>query len=88
MRPVRTFKLPWRNIDGKAVVIHPAKGEIHELSSTGSFLWELADGSRTGEELALALMDEYEVSYESAFQDTINFIDDLHRSGLIQYADS
>jgi hypothetical protein len=77
MHPKRTDSLPWREIDGHAVVVQPRRSEVHELNPVASLLWRLADGTRTLPELADAVAAEFDVPLERALEDTRAFFAEL-----------
>ena len=83
MHPTKTERLPWRNIDGRVVVIHPKMGEVHELNPVGSYLWEHLDGNCSLEQLAEDLAQNFEVDLEEALEDTRSFFALLAEHGLV-----
>ena len=84
MYPRQLVRLPWREIDGRSVVINPKRGEVHEFDEVGTFLWKNADGTRSVEDIATALTTEFEVDLSSALADTKEFYSTLDALGLIQ----
>ena len=86
-RPRRLFNLPWRQLEGRVVLVHPQAGKVHELNPTASFLWERADGKTTISELAQALTQEFQVSREQALTDTTDFVSQLHDQGVVEFVD-
>ena len=84
MKPERTEPLPWREIDGRAIIIHSGPGEIHELNSTATMLWKEADGSLTIDEIAERLTEEFHVDAETARRDAAEFYRELEARGLVR----
>ena len=84
MHPRQIVRLPWREIDGRSVVINPKRGEVHEFDEVGTFLWKHADGSRSVEDIADALTAEFDVDLSSALADSKDFYTSLEALGLIQ----
>jgi hypothetical protein len=82
-KPIRTDRLPWRQVDGRAVVINPRMQEVHDLNPAASVVWSLADGSRTVDELARELTERFDVAPETALADTREFISALEDRGLV-----
>jgi hypothetical protein len=66
------------------VVIHPARGEVHELDEVGSFLWRAADGERTLEEIGAQVAEQFEVEAVRAAGDAREFYDKLESLGLLE----
>ena len=69
MIPVRRPHLPWRIIEGRTVIVNPAQGQVHELNSVATVIWEKMDGRRSLEEIAAHLTDEFEVTAEQSDRD-------------------
>jgi hypothetical protein len=68
-----------RVIDGEAVLILSDNSEINILNRVGSRLFELADGSRSVEQLISIIVAEFDVSWEQAEQDVSTFFADMAR---------
>lgn len=54
------------------------------LNESGVMLWRLLEGGSTREEMADALLREYEVSYEEALSDVDAFVARLNDAGCIE----
>jgi hypothetical protein len=52
---------------------------VYTLNETGSFIWELIDGSRSLQEITMQLTREYEIDFESAEKDVLEFVDSASR---------
>ena len=57
---------------------------ILTLNESGHLLWERLESGATREELANALLDEYDVTYEEAFADVSEFVALLEKIGCIE----
>lgn len=66
-----------RIFSGEAVVITPAENTVRMLNPVGSRIWELADGTRTQEEIAAALTREYDVALPDARRSVAEFVEQL-----------
>lgn len=84
MQPRHIALLPWREIDGRSVVMNPKRGEVHELDEVATFLWKQADGTRSVEDIAQTLAAEFEVDASVALSDAQEFFSSLEALGLIQ----
>lgn len=86
MSPGKRFRrndaLPCQEIQGQAVIVCPARRELHQLDETATFLWNRLDRPRSAAELAEALCEEFEVDPERAERDTRAFLAELQRKGL------
>ena len=68
-----------REIAGQymAVPVGERVNDLHgiiALNETGAFIWKLLENEKTEEDLARALTEEYEVSYEEALEAVREFI--------------
>ena len=75
-----------RVFSGEAVIISPAENVIRMLNPTGSRIWDLADGSRTVDEIVEILVAEYDVDVARAQQKTLDLLSELDEKGLIAWA--
>ncbi len=75
--------LAWREIDDETVIISPGESVMHELNDTGSFVWRNIDGRRNAEDLAALLVEQYEVTRETALADTIALLEELSTRKLL-----
>jgi hypothetical protein len=74
-----------RVFSGEAVVITPAENMVRMFNPAGSRIWELADGTRTNEEIAVALADEYDVDLDHARRSVATFVEELAARGLLLF---
>ena len=75
-----------RVFSGEAVIITPAENTVRMLNAVGSRVWELADGTRTVEEIAGVLTQEFDVDLAQARESATQFIDELAAKGLLTFA--
>ena len=54
------------------------------LNETASFLWKVLEKGASREEMAKALTEEYEVTYEHALRSTDNFLKMLQDAGCLE----
>jgi hypothetical protein len=73
----------YRIFDGQATVVLPNRSEVNVLNEIGSTVWERIDGARTVGQIIEAVLAEYEVGAETARQDILAFIDDLHEHEMV-----
>ena len=71
--------------DGEAVIIVPAEQMVNVLNSVGCRIWDLADGKRSVAEIAQILTREFDVSYEAAFKDAVEFTGDLVEKKMMEF---
>ncbi len=76
-------RVAWQVLDGEAVLVDLEAGTSLGLNATGSFLWPLLPTS-SAEELADALVAEFEVDREQAGRDVQAFLELLRARGFLQ----
>jgi hypothetical protein len=79
----RDGRLPFQEIQGQAVVVVPARRELHQLDETATFLWLALAKESTVADLAAALCGEFEVDEATAEQDVREFLASLEEKGLV-----
>jgi len=72
-----------RVVDGEALLIHLPSGEYFSLDRVGTLIWENIDGSRTIEDLAELVLDEYDVDREKVVADVLRLVEQLAGEGLL-----
>ncbi len=85
-KPTRHPRLASRVVDGEAVLVDPDRNVVRMLNTVGSRIWELADGTRTVDEIAEALTEEFEVEVSEARQSVVEFVDELADKELLVWA--
>ncbi len=84
--PIKSPDTAHQIIDGEAVIITPGQMMVHVLNSVGSRIWDLADGRRSIPEIAEILAQEFDVSYETALKDAIEFTGDLAEKRVMGFS--
>ena len=84
--PMRSPSTASQIIDEEAVVIVPSEQMVNVLNSVGCRIWDLADGRRSIAEIAEILTREFNVSYETALKDAIEFTRDLAEKKMMDFA--
>jgi pyrroloquinoline quinone biosynthesis protein D len=80
--PLPRFDVRVRVVRGSLVVALPQ--QTFELSESGAFIWKLIDGDRSVQAIAKALAAEYDIPTDVAIADTVELIEFLGTSGLIE----
>jgi len=79
----RDPRLPFQVLQGQAVIVVPARRELHELDETATFLWSELSRARSLPDLVAALCAEFEVEPGVAEADVGEFLRDLEGKGLV-----
>lgn len=77
-----------REIAGDTVLVPVGKAVYDSnglflLNELGAFIWELLPGVQSEEEICNAVLDQYEVSAETAKQDVAEFVQTLRQLDII-----
>ena len=80
----KNTKIPWRLIEGEAILIDSEGGELIRMNEVGAEIWKLIDGRRTLGDLIEHLMASFEVSERRARKDVQRFVQRLLRQELVE----
>ncbi len=78
-----------RSVAGETIVV-PIRSNVGDLDSiytfneVGALIWSLIDGSRTVDEIAGAVVDEFDVDLDEARRDVVQFVSTLSEAGLVR----
>lgn len=86
-KPIHHPKTASRIFGDDAVVITPAENTVRMLNAVGSRIWQLADGTRTVEDIAAVLAQEFEVEPAEAEASTQRFLSELVELELLTWTE-
>ncbi|MDY6865826.1 MAG: PqqD family protein [Halobacteriota archaeon] len=86
--PVRSEDLVWRVIEDDIVILTSDGREIHTLNKVGGAIWELADGTISLNDITSKICNRFDVSFETAREDVIEFAKELSDKKLLEIKDS
>ncbi len=75
--PVRSPSVAWQTIDGETVLLRVNESELLGLNEVGRRIWELADGTRSIDQIIQTVIAEYRVPADVARVDTLRFIQEM-----------
>lgn len=87
-RPVHSSSVAARVYGSDAVIISPDEAMVRMLNPTATRIWQLADGSRSVEEIVAALTSEFDVDSAQARQSVERLLTELSEKQLITWGDS
>lgn len=82
-KPHPHARLASRTLDGETVIVDPQQNMVRMLNEVGSRIWELADGSRTPEQIATELAEEFDLSFGEIYADVLQFLNELDSKQLL-----
>jgi coenzyme PQQ synthesis protein D (PqqD) len=83
--PVRSPSVAWQTIDGETVLLRVKETELLGLNEVGRRIWELADGTRSIDQIIEAVTAEYRVPGDAARADALRFIQEMTSIGAIDF---
>jgi len=78
-------RVVWRAFDDEIAIVAPWAGQVHTLTDVAARCWELADG-RTVEQIMEVLLQEFDVEPEVLRKDLEEFLDELDKRKLLEWA--
>ncbi|MDD4938623.1 MAG: PqqD family protein [Candidatus Omnitrophica bacterium] len=84
MAVYRKRNIPWRIIDGEALVVDPEKSLIYPFNAVAARVWQLIDGAKDTDEIAEMIFREFEAEKALIHADITDFIAQLKESELIE----
>jgi hypothetical protein len=73
----------FREIEGEVFIVSSKTAGVHLLNPTGTFIWNLLDGSKTLVEISAELTEEFEVDAAIANNDLLEFVEETIKLGII-----
>ncbi len=74
----------WTEFEDKTFVISAEDSTLHELNSTGAFIWQEMEARLSRQEIADRLVSQFEVTAEQALADVDEFVAVLVSKGLLK----
>ena len=76
-------KTAYRIINGEAVVVNLKDSTFHTLNPVATFIWEQADGQIKVEQIIKKICQEFEVDWDTAERDCLEFLGEMISKGLV-----
>jgi hypothetical protein len=83
--PIHAPSTASRVYGSDAVIIAPDEGMVRMLNPTASKIWQLVDGSRSVEDIAAILTEEYEIGHSQAHQAVVDLLNELSEKRLVNW---
>ncbi len=85
---VKDHEVLFTSMGEDAVLLHAQRGDYYSLNKVGARLWVLTDGSKTIEELAGLITEEFDISQDQAEQDIVELAEQLAKEGLVKVVET
>jgi hypothetical protein len=79
----RKDNLLFNHIDGEVVMLSVENSEYYGMDKVGSRIWELLEHPIVFKDLVIKLMDEYNVSEQQCYHETLDFINKLCDKNMV-----
>jgi rRNA processing protein Krr1/Pno1 len=76
-------RVPWRIIEGEAILVKVDSGEVIHLNEVAAEIWRIIDGKRKISEIVDHIQKDFDVDKEQAEKDTLEFIQSLLNINLV-----
>lgn len=71
-----------------AVLLHVHRGDYYSLNKVGARLWVLADGTKSIEDLAGMITEEFDITKEQAENDIAELAEQLAKEDLVKLVET
>jgi len=82
-RPRRQDGVIAQESQGQTVLLRLEDGGYYAVDEVGAAIWKLCDGTRSVEEIVAGVHAEFEAPEPTIRADVVEFVQDLHREGLL-----
>ena len=80
---LKNKRVPWRIIEGEAILVKVDSGEVIHLNEVAAEIWRIIDGKRKISEIVDHIQKDFDVDREEAKKDTLEFIQSLSDINLV-----
>lgn len=80
----RRSDVRFRVMDGEAVVLRQEDAEVMVLNEVGTRILQLADEGGSVDQIVALLLEEFEVGEDELRADTLEFLQDMVESGVLE----
>jgi len=80
---LKNERVPWRIIEGEAILVKVDSGEVIHLNEVAAEIWRTIDGKRKISEIVDHIQKDFDVDREEAEKDTLEFIKSLSDINLV-----
>ena len=79
----KNTRVPWRIIEGEAILVKVDSGEVIQLNEVAAEIWRMIDGQRKISGIITHICSSFEVDRKQAEKDTLDFLESLLDKNLI-----
>ena|SRR3990167_6506259 len=79
----KSENVPWRIIEGEAILVNVDKSEVIHLNQTAAEVWNHLDNKNAILDIITHIQEKFEIDEEIAKKDILEFISQLVEKGLV-----
>ncbi len=84
----RKENVPWRVIEGEAILVDVGKGEVIHCNEVGASIWSFLESKKKVKDIVEYIHGEFEIDKNTAQEDTLEFVQELFEKGLTVTSDA
>ena len=75
--------IPYRVIEGEAILVDVEEGEVIHLNEVGALIWEAIDGKNKVSDIVNCVCNDFEVNQSEARKDVVSFLKEILEKEVI-----
>ena len=80
----KSKNVPWRIIEGEAILVNVNSSDIVHLNETGAEIWRIIDGKTSISKIIEHISSVFEVNKEVAKTDVLKLLEDLIEKNILE----
>ncbi|MCK4936453.1 MAG: PqqD family protein [Elusimicrobiales bacterium] len=77
-------KIPYRIIEGEAVLVDVDRGEVIHLNSVGAGIWDFIGEKTKIGDIANHICEKFDIENDAAAIDVLEFVSSLNEKGFVK----
>lgn len=83
IKPCQAQHVIQYELEGELTLYDPEAEVVHILNSTAAVVWQLCDGTRAAEDIAIQLATLYSLEAEAVVKDVEDVLAEFYKAGLL-----
>jgi len=76
-------RVPYRIIEGEAILVNVKSGEVIHLNEVGAAIWSFLEAEKKISQVVNHICENFEIDEKTTREDTLEFIQSLLDNGLV-----
>ena len=81
--PLQNDQIKFFRVESEGILVHPQKGKVRVLNPTGTFIWDLIDGTTSINEIINSVDSVYACHSDLLQSEVVHFLKVLSEKSLI-----